>query len=706
MSVSFLVPAFLAGLLALAIPILVHLSRRQTRDPVPFPSLMFLARVPQQTTEKRRIHRWPLLLLRSLAVILLVLAFSRPFLERQGESSALPATGDRELVVLVDRSYSMGLGDRWQRAIAAADATIEGMAGGDRATLVFFDSGAESATESTTDRSVLRTALRTAEPGPRTTRYAPGLRYASRLLGSSPLPRHELVVISDFQQSAWDRDGGETSAIRLPPGTVVTPISVAEVDAGVNVAVTGADFDRSVSAGRERVAIVGRLSGPPDLTATVPVTLEVDGRAVETRQAALAGGSATVGFGPLTLPEAGATRGTLRIPADALAIDNEFHFVLSADQRLGVLIVEGPGTARQSSFFLERALAIGASPGFRAEVRRGSEIRAQDLAENPVVILNQVPFPGGEQGDRLRRHVEQGGGLVLLLGENSAGSWPGVLPNVGNPVDRVEGGGVSLGYIDTGHPVFDAFAGPRSGDFGAARIYRYRSLPSGAFPRVLARFGDGGAALAERTVGDGRVLVWTSTLDGVWNDLTVQPVFLPFLHQLVKYAAGYTPPRSWLSVGDPYDPRGLLPAGEEYTVALTPTARQLDLAPGVPVELGEVGFYELRDPRIGGRQRTLAVNVDASESDGSPFDPEEMRSALLAGATEATSASGRLTLSLAERERGQSAWWYLLVVVFALLIAETWFSNRRGEGPGAGRAWMRWRRTTERGDPRKRDLAA
>jgi hypothetical protein len=82
-------------------------------------------------------------------------------------------------------------------------------------------------------------------------------------------------------------------------------------------------------------------------------------------------------------------------------------------------------------------------------------------------------------------------------------------------------------------PVFEAFAGPRTGDFSSARIYRYRPLPSGSFPRVLARFGDGGAALAERPVGEGRVLVWTSTLDSDWNDLTLQPIFLPFLHLCV-----------------------------------------------------------------------------------------------------------------------------------------------------------------------------
>src|SRR5690606_9998609 len=130
---------------------------------------------------------------------------------------------------------------------------------------------------STGDRSVLRAALQAAEPGPRTTRYAPALRYAARLLSSSPLPRHEMLVISDFQAAGWEADSGEASSIRVPAGTVVTPISVAEVDFAYHLSVADADMQRSTVAGRERVTVTARVSGsgvPPD---SVPVSLEVDG---------------------------------------------------------------------------------------------------------------------------------------------------------------------------------------------------------------------------------------------------------------------------------------------------------------------------------------------------------------------------------------------------------------------------------------------
>ncbi len=693
MSLSFLVPAFLAGLLALAVPVLVHLSRRETKEPVPFPSLMFLQNVPQKRTEKRRIHRWPLLLLRCLAIMLLVLAFARPFLEREGAPVVIANGTEREVVVLLDRSYSMGLGDRWERAVAAASDAFEDLTVRDRGTIIFFDSGADAATESTTDRNVLLAALRDAEPGVGTTRYAPGLRYAARVLSASPLPRRELVVVSDFQRAGWEADGGEIASVRLPEGTMVSTESVAAGESGTNLTMENAEFDRTIVEGRERVTITGRLVASGPLAGAVPVSLEVDGRVVETRQVEFGeDSSAEVTFSPLTLPTSGATRGVLRIPGDDLEVDNSLNFVLSSDQRIPVVIVEGPGASSDGSFFLERALAIGNEPGFRTTVRSAGEFRASDLVGNPVVVLNQASFPEGEEGARLRSHVAQGGGLIMLLGNNDPGSWPEVLPNVPAAVDRRSGGGVALGYIDTGHPVFEAFAGPRSGDFGSARIYRYRPLPPESFPRVLARFGDGGIALAERPVEQGRVLVWTSSVDASGSDIALQPIFLPFIHQVVKHAAGYTPPASWLTIGEPFDGRGVLPPGDDYVTVLTPSSEQIRLTSGSLLGPNEVGFYEVRDQAGSTVLTSFAANVDPSESEQTVFDPVEMET-VLAAATQGSAGGGsELELTLQERERQQNGWWYLIVVAFVLLAAETLLSNRSGRSAEGGRWWRGPRR--------------
>src|SRR5256885_2414656 len=159
---AFLTPLFFLGLGAIAIPILVHLIQREKKQVVEFPSLMFVRRIPYQSVRRRRIRHWALLLLRAAAIALIAAAFARPFM-RQGAVAAAAVGGAREIVVLLDDSASMGYGDHWARAQAAARAVVRRMTANDRATLVLFGKNAEENMRATADRSRLEAAINSPE---------------------------------------------------------------------------------------------------------------------------------------------------------------------------------------------------------------------------------------------------------------------------------------------------------------------------------------------------------------------------------------------------------------------------------------------------------------------------------------------------------------------------------------------------------------
>ena len=222
---SFLAPLFFAGLAAIAVPILVHLIQRERKNIIAFPSLMFVRRIPYQSVERRRIHNWWLLLLRIAAMALLIAAFSRPFLRVDPVKAAAALSGAREVVIMLDRSASMGYGDHWTRAKAEAKKIVGSLSGEDRGTLVLFGTGAEEAVRATGDRARLESAIDAAEVTSDATRFAPALRLAQSLLSRSGLPRKEAVLISDFQKTGWERQ----EEINLPEGAELKPISVAAV---------------------------------------------------------------------------------------------------------------------------------------------------------------------------------------------------------------------------------------------------------------------------------------------------------------------------------------------------------------------------------------------------------------------------------------------------------------------------------------------
>jgi aerotolerance regulator-like protein/VWA domain-containing protein len=674
-AVGFLAPAFLAGLAVLAVPVLVHLTHRTRSETVPFPSLMFLQRIPYKSSRRQTLRHWLLFALRCLAFVLLVSAFARPFLATPGEAAAV-LQGGRTRVVLLDRSGSMGYGDRWTRAVEAARRALDDLGPEDRASLLLFDTAADSSGEPTADRARLVAALAAARPGFGATRYAPALRLAAETLEASPLPRQEVVLVTDFQKTGWD--GADD--VRLPAGATLRWVDVGE-RAASNHAITGVELNRDYEAGRERVAVSARVvskgTGP---ARDVDVALEVDGRPVRQQRATLAANaSATVTFEPYPLPAAPA-RAAVRLVPDTLAPDDAFHFVLAPGGDVRVFVLESPGAPGRRSLYVRRALEIGQRPRFRVQVKPGALVGPEDLAGTAVVVLNDATTAGASGFRLLREFVHKGGGLVVALGDQAAASsWPaeamGLLPGTpGAAADRSSDWGATLAHLDYGHPVFELFRGPRTGDFSSARFLRYRALD--ARDGVLARFDDGRVALAEKRAGQGRVLVFTSTLDTFWNDLPLQPVFLPFLHQLVKYAAGHVESRPWHTVGEAVDlstEQAL--QGREAVVTAPSGQKQRLAATQHALELTDPGFFEVRRLEGGAWSRLIAVNFDPTESDLAVLDPEELAGAVTQQGGGRLRAAGPAPTT-EEQESRQALWRYLLIAAALLLVGETVLSNR------------------------------
>jgi hypothetical protein len=158
-------------------------------------------------------------------------------------------------------------------------------------------------------------------------------------------------------------------------------------------------------------------------------------------------------------------------------------------------------------------------------------------------------------------------------------------------------------------------------------------------------------------------------------------VFLPLVHQLVKYLAHYEAPTSWFTVGQVLDLSArarsraarvvVSPAGERTTQTGGEGADAL-------LELNEQGVYEIRaQGTSAGRPEAIAVNLDPAESDLSPLDPNELMASVTGHATIADiQAQPPKEMTREDAERRQSLWWYLLLTGVVLLATETVIANR------------------------------
>lgn len=689
MSFGFLTPLFLAGLAAVAIPILVHLVRREEHMSFAFPSLMFLKRIPVREHRRRTIRHWWLLALRCVIIALLCLAFARPFIE-WATDSVVSTSDSRDRVVLLDRSHSMRSGSRWDAAIDIAREAIDDLGVGDRAALVLFDHDTLVSQEPTADHAAVRAVLANAEPSDGHTDLIGAIARASALLEKSNAAKREIVLISDFQRSGVGGDG----QARIAPGIDIIPRVITGPDEA-NAAVAAVRLRREPLGAGDAVELTARIVN----TSALPIektnlVMEVDAQDRERRVLSpLAPGESRDAAFRLVLAPDELLQVRIHIGGDSLEADNSFHLVASGRTAIPVLHARDQGAPPGNTLHLAQALRQGGAPGFRVTSRFVSELRDSDFDNVDVVIIDDAPVPGGNVGERLRSFLQSGGGMLVATGARTQGSWPGgengIVPGrLGATRVRSKTDAARLLAMNRLHPALASFAGAAGADLGSAQVFRYRTLTGVDEQAILARYDDDGVALAEREVGRGRAVVLTTTLAPTWNSLALQPGYVPLLHETLKYLASHAPTTESVIVGDTVDlatyARGL-PGYTRSAAALTrgavatlrtPSGRQTHMAPGDAFPLiREAGFHEVHVSGGGPRSIIIAANPLPGESDLAPLAVDAFIDAIRVddGAGKRRPASGtRNTAS----DVAQRAWWFLLLACALLLGLDTLLSNR------------------------------
>lgn len=669
MGLGFLVPAFLAGLAALAIPLLIHLRHKDKDKPYRFPSLMFLEQLPIRTSQRQRVTDWPLLLLRALAVALLALAFARPVFTEKASTAA--DTRARAVVIALDRSLSMGHTAIWPAALDSARAIIRGLAARDRVGIVFFDDAAEIAQRMTEDKAAATAVLASAKTAPRGTRFAPAIRTARQMLLDAPFAAAEIVLISDLQRAGTTGVAG----LDLPAGVTLRAVAITP-PSRANSAVRAIEARRVIEGTRSMLAVKARvLSRELGAPRTVKATLTLSGRDAGSQSVTLVpDGETVVTFTPVAAPD-GAVDGFVTLESDALAADDRFAFVVPRDDVLRVALVLPDDVDTDETLFLERAVAIGRAPEVRIDRLRASAVNSSALQNTAVVFFWDVA-PTAAAKPLLDAYLAKGGGVVLLASRRAAAAGSLAEPmsaKISGMSDRLTDRGGTLRDLRFEHALFAPFREINDA-FNGTRLLRYARIDAPRDADVLARFDDGLPAVMERRVGAGHVVAIALPLDARNGDLPLQPAFLPFVRQLLLHTSGRDAVPLWRTTAESW----ALPDSIKDPVVRTPDGsllRPQGDSLGSAVPMADAGLYSAFTGSVTGAAVSVAaVNVPPGESDLTPIDPKE----LLLGVRESapSAAASAEAPTPAELERRQNPWRVLLIIVALALIGETFMATR------------------------------
>jgi hypothetical protein len=596
---SLLAPAFLLGLLAIGLPWWLHRLSSDNPNKQKFSSLMFLEPGEPRRVLAKKVQYLLLLALRIGVLVLLAFAFTEPAIWRAPEAGG--AEGARLHLIVLDGSASMGHGDRWDRAQAAANDVLDSLNAEDRAQIVLAGRVFEVLGPATADVAALRQTLNTAEPGAFRLEYGTLMRSIDGLLRTAELPV-VLDLVTDIQLSALPARFGEL-APRRSAEIVLHDVALGAAD---NWAVDG--FGASALTG-ELTANV-RSFAAEDAVKTL--TLTHNGNTVGEQTVEIpAGGLAQATFAALDLASGPNRVEVTLTPGDDLAADDRRYLAVKRPEPRDVLIV-APDAEGKGSLYTSAALETLTTLALTPQVRTtpaGDPL----LTEFSFVVVTDVGALDASQAAALQTYIEGGGAALLAAGPRSAGLT--TVPITGEALrGNAQMGGqraVSIGEIDVTHPALRGVD-----ELRAATFERYLNVDPAAEGRIVMRLADGTPLLIERFLGNGRVLLFTSSLGREWNDLPVQPAFVPLMAGLANEllgGAGFTSEAalgSTLAVralgfsgGQIFDPRGEAALGFG--------------AGGEDVVLDQVGFYEVEG---GGSTEIVAVNFDPRESDLAPID--------------------------------------------------------------------------------------
>lgn len=684
---GFLNSLFLFGLAAMALPIIIHILNRRRIRKVPFSSLEFIFELSRRRMSKVNLRRWIILLLRTLAIVLLVLAFARPTL-RSNAALFMPGKAPKHVVICLDASASMRAeretGTAFTVAQDIAKKVVDESGGNDVIDIVVSRGQSETVFDSgTRNKQIVKNMIDNLEPSNEHGVLSRGVDAAVEKIRSSEIKTGEVYVISDFRESADSlRVGDDRDGI----GVILLPVYREAID---NVSIDRVFTPRKLIRPGEVVRISVALSNHSRQTAAdFPVELVIDGKRKAEELVSLSPSASTTITFSVSVNRWGTYRCRVSKNRDRLSVDDDRFFLLEVSQKVPVTLMRGrkftdEGNQVAAYFYVDKALnPRGSGDGeFGVTVIDEKDLTASSLPQKGVVVWTEPKELDRNRFELLRRYVAGGGALLVFLGADRKGLWRderfAEFLGFQKPVMRESTPPQGFSAFQKAHPVFHLFNDEELELLSASRIRQYIAVSGIAPDSILAYIGAGDPGIWECRRGEGRVIVVAASPDMPSGDLPLSPMFLPLIHTAVSYLASasgsesheenlagddlfFDLPRTW-------DRQGALRVvgdGGEEKVPVLFEGPQAETRAMVS-HPGDVGFYDLlSDTTVVSR---AAVNVDTRESNLNPraFDEGDM------GLARIIDISGDLAADLQRERQGREVYGLFLLLAISALALES-----------------------------------
>ena len=677
--------AALLGLFAALIPLILHLLNRKRRDVIEFSSLMFLRELEKKEMNRLKMRRLLLLLIRTLAVISIVLAFSRPTLRGYLPGSSVSTAA----VIVIDNSHSMRLKDRddslFDRTLTALSEIILTLNKQDKFAIIptVIDLDVRD------DRSVWLKKENNAVDRITVTNGSSYLMNSVeeglKMLSTVEAANKEMFVLSDFQLSSGEN--GESAYDSMPPDVHYYLVEVKSDE--VNYSVRKIDVVTKVLRNGGNASIDVILRSNSTERQDVRVDLFLQGKRVgQSTLSPVMGNDEKVSF-VVPVSGHGFLEGFAEITEDALAADNRRYFYLYVPQQVNVLAIG----SQTDLLFTLLALKSYSSASWNSNVKEITPLETDKVVmEDYDVILLTATSPNSEMlGKRLESFVRNGGGLLIFPGKDFDMETynrlfavrlglPGIrgIIETGDDIDSY----LPFDFIDWGHPLFAGIFLTNNDAVSSPKVKKYYALNDFKIGNDLISLKGNIPFLKEFRLGEGNIIMMLSAPLLDWNDFPLKGLWVPFVSRSVEYSmTGHSAFSDTVQVGNKLSFDLSLNEVEKNLDLVTPGGIKYDLLPAEKGGRLIAEFEETYAPgsyflRADGEKIALKT-VNVSEEEIAPEKDLDFYYRKFDTADVSRSSPSEIKSDIIESRLGVELWRYFAFLALLLLIAEMALQGKR-----------------------------
>jgi hypothetical protein len=713
--VTFLTPIALFGLLAAAIPILLHIFNLRKLKTIEFSTLSFLKELQKTKIHRLKIKQLLLLVLRTLLIILIVLAFSRPTL-KGSIPGGLTEQARTTAVILFDDSQSMTAsdeqGDLLRQAKNSAIAIINLMKERDE---VYFVKLSDVSLDGTSeippgqkDFSALRSAIDDIKPSFIRRTLEDGVRYSARLIVSSKNFNKEVYLISDFQSGSLESavDMSKTGEQLFPPNTQFFLVSIGNREQH-NIALESVDISNTIFEINKPLSVKVKLTNHSQTDAQNHlVSIYQDGSRVAQKGVDIHTGQSIETEFSLVPKHSGFLEGIVELEDDDLEFDNKRCFIVYIPEELRVLLI---GDATDLTY-LRLALTTrlsDSSASLKINETTWNRFSSLQLSSTNVAVLANPRELTMSQSAALKSYLQNGGGILIFPGSQSTvtsfnssvsailGSPLNVAVESQSPTSQSSNSFLEFDKVDFRHPLFSGMFEEnekKSSDLGrngreleSPHVKMSLHFLPTSHSKVIITLTNGSPFLMEEQSGNGRVLMMSVPANTEWSDLPLKGLFVPLTHRALAYLAQEPTANRSLLVGEgkniplrnPIPPKLIIkkPDGMDAIVS----TQKLVANKAVHFSDTDIpGFYITTAGSL--VIDKFAINLDPKESIIAPADENRRENMLkrlgvMRNAIHPVDQSQAIQRTITESRLGSELWKQFLILAIIIAVIEMFIAR-------------------------------